>query len=301
MAGSHHNRPAFVDGQHRLFGVDEEIEQHLLDLMRIGKYARHVGRQLGGDRQHRHLVVAAQRDRFDDERIDVDHGARRLALTRECQQVAHDTRGAVRFAEDDRHAALRHLVERLFRQPLRPAQDGRQRVVQLVRDAGDGLPERRHLLGLQDLLIDVLGLIVRPLAFADVAHQRFHPQQPAIARAPGTCRHLHPHRGAIQAAHPEEIVRDGQIVEELCNERGSRIGVDEPLRGKGHHLGLRGVRRVSKQLFQVGIGRERRVRELDARGRDRPDEHAFADGLEEPRERICTGFRSRGRGVSVDS
>jgi hypothetical protein len=31
---------------------------------------------------------------------------------------------------------------------------------------------------------------------------------------------------------------------------------------------------------------------VDARRGQRPDEHAFANGLEQPRERVCTGLRS---------
>ena len=76
--------------------------------------------------------------------------------------------------EDRLEAAADRLVERRsLRQPLRPAEDRRQRVVQLVRDAGDRLPERGHLLGLQQLVIDVARFVVELLALADVAHERF--------------------------------------------------------------------------------------------------------------------------------
>ena len=63
-----------------------------------------------------------------------------------------------------------------LRQALGPAEDRRERVVQLVRDAGNGLAERGHLLGLQELVVDVPRLVVQLLALADVAHQRLDAQ-----------------------------------------------------------------------------------------------------------------------------
>ena len=74
------------------------------------------------------------------------------------------------------------LERRALRQPLGPAEDRRQRVVQLVRDAGNRLAERRHLLGLQQLVIDVARLVVELLALADVADQRFDAQRLAVRR-----------------------------------------------------------------------------------------------------------------------
>ena len=68
---------------------------------------------------------------------------------------------------------LRLLVDRSLREPLGPGEDRRKRVVQLVRDAGNRLAERGELLRLQQLVIQVARLIFKPLALADVAHQRF--------------------------------------------------------------------------------------------------------------------------------
>ena len=58
-----------------------------------------------------------------------------------------------------------------FGEPLGPRQDRGERVVQLVRDAGDGLAERRHLLGLQQLVVQVARLVLELLAIAHVADQ----------------------------------------------------------------------------------------------------------------------------------
>ena len=71
-------------------------------------------------------------------------------------------------------------------EPLGPGEDGRERVVQLVRDAGNRLAKRRELFRLQQLVIEVAGLILEPLALAHVAHQRLEPDTAARAarRAP---------------------------------------------------------------------------------------------------------------------
>ena len=86
-------------------------------------------------------------------------------------------------------------VERgLLREPLGPAEDRGERVVQLVRDAGDRLAERRHLLGLQQLVIDVARLVVELLALADVADAA--PRCAACRRSAGArrARELDPDR-----------------------------------------------------------------------------------------------------------
>ena len=68
----------------------------------------------------------------------------------------------------------RVVVEGCSLQALGPAEDRGQRVVQLVRDARNGLAERGHLLGLQQLLVQIARLVVELLALADVADERLH-------------------------------------------------------------------------------------------------------------------------------
>ena len=143
------------------------------------------------------LLVGAQRQRLAHDLVHVDHRARRLALAREGEQVADDARGALGFAEDGLEPAPRRLVERPLRQPLGPGEDRGERVVQLVRDAGDGLAERGHLLGLQQLVIDVARLVVELLALADVAHERLDAQR-AVARRRLGARRSPPPRPACR-------------------------------------------------------------------------------------------------------
>ena len=65
---------------------------------------------------------AAQRERFAHDLVDVHHRARGLAFARERQQVAHDARRALGFAEDGFEAAADRRVERrTFATAARPS------------------------------------------------------------------------------------------------------------------------------------------------------------------------------------
>ena len=141
VPGADHDGAAAVRGQHRLLGVHQQVEQHLLHLVAVGEDLRQPRRQR---RQHRDvgdaLFVGAQAERLADDVVEVDHRPRALPLAREGQQVADDAGGPLRFAEDHVEAALHRLVARHpLRQPLGPRQDGGQRVVQLVGHARDRL------------------------------------------------------------------------------------------------------------------------------------------------------------------
>src|SRR5439155_5959064 len=50
MTGSNGQHPASIGGEHRLFGVDQQVEEHLLDLMRVRKDFRNAGSEVGRDR-----------------------------------------------------------------------------------------------------------------------------------------------------------------------------------------------------------------------------------------------------------
>ena len=126
-------------------------------------------------------------ERFAHHLVDVDHRARRVALAREGQQVADDARGALGLAEDGLDAAARGGVEIALGEALGPREDRRERVVQLVRDARDGGAEGGHLLGLQQLVIEVARLVLELLAIAHVAHQRLDAHVAGRFRAPSAC------------------------------------------------------------------------------------------------------------------
>jgi len=133
----HDEHAAPVRRQHRLLGVDDQVEQHLLHLMRVGER----GGQPRGERVNHGdvgdpLLVRPQPERLAHDLVDVDHRAGRLALAREGEHGAHDLGGPLRFAEDDLEAATDCRIERrLLREPFRPAENRGAGVVELVRDS----------------------------------------------------------------------------------------------------------------------------------------------------------------------
>ena len=154
------------------------------------------------------LVVGAQRERLAHDVVEIDHRAGRLAFAREGQQVADDARGPFGLGKDGVETAAHRIVERRpMRQPLGPAQDRGERVVQLVRDAGNRLAERRHLLRLEQLVIEIARLVVQLLALADVAHERFDATAPFSSAAIGARRQFDPDRGVVGATKAERDSR----------------------------------------------------------------------------------------------
>ena len=69
-----------------------------------------------------------------------------------------------------------------------------ERIVQFVSHARDRLAERGHLLGLQQLVIDVARFVVQLLAFADVADERFDADAAVALRGRRHARSIPPRR-----------------------------------------------------------------------------------------------------------
>ena len=162
--------------------------------------------------------------------------------------------------EDGLEAAADRLVERRsLRQPLGPAEDRRERVVQLVRDAGDRLAERRHLLGLQQLVIDVARLVVELLALADVAHQRLDAQR-CRSSAGGSARAVSStHTGvAVGAAQAQQVVGDRAVGGQPLEQRDARLRIDEAIAIERPDVGFGRFARVAEDQFEVRIGGDRR-------------------------------------------
>ena len=95
--------------------------------------------------------------------MQIHRGLLRHALTGEGQKIPHDPAGALRLIEDDAQVLAGKLgVGRPLQQQLRQSRNRGQRIVELVRHAGDQLADGGHLvvlddLGLEDALLgDVL-------------------------------------------------------------------------------------------------------------------------------------------------
>ena len=70
-----------MTGEHRVLGVDDQVQQHLLDLMPVGEDLRQrVGeRKRDGDVAGARFV-RAERERFANDVVEIDHHPRALAL-----------------------------------------------------------------------------------------------------------------------------------------------------------------------------------------------------------------------------
>jgi len=90
------------------------------------------------------------------------------------------------------------------------------------------------------------------------------------------------------------MVGDGARLGEARDQSASGARVDEPLGRKWRDISVRGVHRIAKDLFEMKICGERAVGRVDVGWRERTDEHPFADGLKQPRERVRTGLSSNG-------
>ena len=101
----------------------------------------------------------SQRHDFLQHGVEADRAARQPPRAGEDEQVADDFRGAIGFAVDRLHLAAQLLGKRAgHAQQLQVPEDALQRVVQLVRDAGDELAERRQLFRLRQPLPQLLAL-----------------------------------------------------------------------------------------------------------------------------------------------
>ena len=282
VPGADDQRAAAVRAEHRLLGVDDQVEQDLLNLVRIGEDARQAGRERLEDVDvAQALLVAAQGQRFADHLVEVDHRARGVALAREGQEVADDLGGALGFGEDGVEPAARLLVDRTLRQPLGPGEDRRERIVQLVRDAGDRLAERRELLRLQQLVVEIARLVLEPLALADVAHQRLDAQR-RVGRVLGVRGHFDPHQRAVGATQAQQVVGHRAVAPQPVDELLARLRIDEEIDLERPHFIARRVGGKAEHQLEVGIGEERRA----AAGVHQADVDALVHGLEQPRERL---------------
>ena len=210
-------QPFWRAAAHRLLGIEQQIQQRLLDLAAV----RHDRRQRRIKLRHElHVVqpvfVGAQRQDAPEQVGDVLWRARRGLTAGEREQVAHDPCGTLRLVGDPPeivrqfgarpNRALMLRVEQLFLQQLRVADYARERVVQFVRDAGNQLADGGKLLRLEQLRLGGLEPLERRhrprVRQCELVAHQLHP-----ARTPDVLgdvlRHLHD-RGAVAAAGNRE-------------------------------------------------------------------------------------------------
>ena len=140
--------------------VREEVQEHLLELVRVRRDLPQRRLELGDDPHALEREVGIlELQRAPDDLVDVDGAPLRRTLPRECQQLADDPRGPAALALDRAGALPRRVGERVVgAEQLGRHQDRRQRVVELVGDAGQQRAERFQLVGLDELVLRLLQL-----------------------------------------------------------------------------------------------------------------------------------------------
>ena len=97
-------------------------------------------------------VVGAQQQGPPDQVVDLHGLALRRHLARKTQQVLDNLLGPLSLVDDDLELAARGLRHpRLLHQQIGEAQDGGQRIVDLVGNSGNQLADRSHLFRLHQL------------------------------------------------------------------------------------------------------------------------------------------------------
>src|SRR5690349_4165969 len=148
----------FADG---LLGVGDEIQEDLDELVGVTQDA---GKTSVGEKVHFDVVAAqgvfVKLERALDEIVDVEKLLLRRTGTREFEQVLHDARGAAGLAMGEIELAhegfvLASLASALAKK-FGDAEDGGERVVQFVGDAGEHLAHGGEFLGLDELLFEAL-------------------------------------------------------------------------------------------------------------------------------------------------
>src|SRR5216684_3553440 len=138
---------------HRVIGVIEDVQENLLELLRIADHTRQIGIQ---GFQNLYAVagkiVGAQFDRLAQHDVDLHRLPAGRGLTRKAEQVVYNFFRALRLQQDDLEIVFRLLgYSRIFQEQIRKTDNSRQRVINLVRDARDQLADGGHFLGVRKL------------------------------------------------------------------------------------------------------------------------------------------------------
>ena len=172
-ARANDDRTRSVDGHQRLLRVDQQVEDHLLQVGRVGPDLGLARVEVERDRDvQRREVIGAQGERAARDVVHVHEGALFAAGARERQQIGGDP-------ADARRLVVHHLqhftvlgLQVVQQQGLRESGDDRRRVVDFVGHAAHELPHGGELFGLLEL-----GLV--PLLLGNVARQDQYPGNPA--------------------------------------------------------------------------------------------------------------------------
>ena len=146
---------------HRVAGVDRQVQDRALELVRVGARDQAPVRRLQrGQQPHRVRQRAHQQLRGIGHHLaDIDRARRQRLLAREGQQPADQVGAAVRGLQRRRQELGQLRIARMaVAQRGEVADHHRQHVVEIVRDAAGELADRLHLLRLRDGHLRLLDL-----------------------------------------------------------------------------------------------------------------------------------------------
>src|SRR5450756_667127 len=139
-----------VEGRLR---VDEQVEQNLLELLLVAAHlgARFVQLHVDFDAV-RARCERAKTYRVLDNGVDIDRNIARVRLPGEEKKIANHSNGAIRLALDEGHGFELVTLQIVLEKQLRQGRDSGKGIVELVRDAGNELPDRSELLGAAEMV-----------------------------------------------------------------------------------------------------------------------------------------------------
>ena len=134
-------------------GVEQEIHQHLLEIVALPVHARPLGRELEPQRHSAQHTLCAQQVHYVAHRlVDVDRNGRGTARARVVEQTSHDPIDAKSLALEPDHSVERERIEcDVAAQDVGVAVERTERIADLVRDARGESPDARELLGAHEL------------------------------------------------------------------------------------------------------------------------------------------------------
>ena len=157
--GGHGERPAPARLAHGLHRVEQQVDEHLLELVGVGHDRRELGREVAhhGDVGAPELVDL-QLQRLFDEAVDVHGRATRRLLAGEAEERADDLHRALGLPADSAQSLGDAGVHTLALEEVGGADDDGQGVVQLMGDARHDPSDGGEPLGVDELLDETAGL-----------------------------------------------------------------------------------------------------------------------------------------------
>ena len=138
---------------HRVLGIQQKIQQHLLDLLAVDAHWRKIVPIVSVDLDVRHgEFVRAQLDRTLDDVIQARDRALCVRAPYEREQILDDLGRAIGLRKDALEIFARFLAPFVIEKQLGEPDHGLERVVELVGDARNELPSRGQALGVYQLI-----------------------------------------------------------------------------------------------------------------------------------------------------